>query len=107
MRRHRKRRRPTYYEVSVVIGDDEVDATILDVAEGGVRMSGLPDSYTGAAVSIRFRTRRVAGRVAWQKDGQTGIALNAPMDPAMLAAVRGDIAAMTGARPRRYLHGMR
>ena len=102
MRHHRKRRRPTYLEVTVLFAAGEVDARILDVGERGFRLSGIPDLYAECEILIRLGPHRLAGRIVWQKDGLTGVMLDASLDPDLEATIRGDASPEMGGRsPRR------
>lgn len=86
--RYRPRRKPTDFEITLLVGQDRVALDVLNVSDAGmrVRQNGLlliPEDR----VQVEIHKHRYPTRVTWSEEREAGLEFDRPLPPDVLAMV--------------------
>jgi hypothetical protein len=87
--RHREMRYPCDKDVTVALGDEPRRARLVNLSITGAKLEDLGRVPRDSLVSLSHMNARIAARVVWSNDRQTGLRFVRPLSHDELQGLRG------------------
>ena len=84
----RHRRFPTNYPVKVLSDGGAYTGKVIDVNQGGARLTGLSHLKRGDQIFVQVLTERVPAVVCWQGADRTGVSFPTFLAPRLVDTIR-------------------
>jgi len=94
----RPHRHPTRFVVNMVVNGVKTQSTIVDVNEGGGRLTGVPELQVGDQITLSCSFGQTNGLVRWVKGEDCGIEFRPRISKGLVSAFCKNGASMTGGR---------
>lgn len=87
----RRHRYPTAFQLVVETAAGRCKATVIDINQGGARLSGIAGVKPGDRLTLVVLNTRLTGCVRWAGSERAGIAFTTPPSPALVDILRQGI----------------